>query len=159
MQTAPEVAPVRVLVVDDDAEAVEVMGHLFQSLGCDVRVANDGREAIDVAPRFEPELVVLDIEMPKIDGCQAARTLRQQAWAIGAIFVAYTGATGRQIADRIKKSGFHEYFSKPAPFDRFEALVRMIRGRGGRCWRSDAASARAKTWRSRTPRLPGSDCS
>ena len=136
MQTLSETPPVRVLVADDDPDVAEVMRCLFQSLGCDVQVANDGREAIEVAPKFEPELVVLDIEMPKLDGCQAARTLRQQAWAVGAIFVAYTGATGCQIVDRIKKSGFHAYFKKPARFDRFEALVNAIR-RGGRTRRGD----------------------
>ena len=127
MESVSQDSPVRVLVADDNADAVEVMRYLFQSLGCDVQVAADGREVIEVAPKFEPELVVLDIQMPEIDGCQAARTLRQQTWAMGAIFVAYTAATGRQIADRIKRSGFQECFSKPAPFERFEALVRTIR--------------------------------
>ena len=143
METVSEMAPVRVLVADDNPDAVEVMRYLFQSLGCDVEVASDGREAVEVAPKFEPELVVLDIEMPEMDGCQAARTLRQQAWAVGAVFVAYTAATGRQICDRIKKSGFQEYLSKPAPFERFEALVRTIRGRG-RTRRRPAHASRCK---------------
>lgn len=130
MQPVSEVAPVRVLVADDNADALEVMRCLFESLGCDVKVANDGKEAVDVAPRFEPELLVLDVDMPKMDGCEAARTLRQQAWAAGAIFVACTALTGRQIVERIRKCGFHGYFTKPAPFERFEALVLAIRCRG-----------------------------
>ena len=127
MQRVSEAAPVRVLVADDNADTVEVMRCLFESMDCRVEVANDGKEAVDVAPQFEPELVVLDIEMPVLDGCQAAMKLRQQAWAARTIFVAYTALTGRQIVERIKKCGFHEYFRKPTPFSRFEALVRSIR--------------------------------
>jgi len=127
MQATSDTPPVRVLVADDNQDAAEVMRYLFQSLGCDVQVASDGAEAVAVAPKFEPELVVLDVDMPAMDGCEAASTLRQQAWAAGAIFVAHTAATGRQIVERIKRSGFHGYFHKPASFDRFEALVHAIR--------------------------------
>ena len=105
---------------------------LMLTIGCQVVVANDGKKAIDVAPEFEPELVVLDIDMPVIDGCEAAKTLRQQAWAAGTMFVAHTAATGRDIIERMKKCGFHAYFRKPTPFIHFEELVRRIRRRAAK---------------------------
>src|SRR5690349_23763068 len=113
MPTTLETAPVRVLVADDNTDVVEVMRSLFETIGCRVEIASDGKEAVDIAPKFEPELVVLDIEMPVLDGCETAKTLRGQAWSAGTIFVAYTALAGRQIVERIKKCGFHEYFRKP----------------------------------------------
>jgi len=104
------------------------MRYLFETMGCLVKAANNGKEAIEVAPKFEPELVVLDVDMPVLDGCEAAKTLRQQAWSVGSIFVAYTAKTGRQTVESIRKCGFNEYFRKPASFAQFEALVQRIRG-------------------------------
>jgi len=132
MQAISGMPAVRVLVADDNTDVVEVMQCLFESIGCCVEVANDGQEAVNVAPKLEPELVVMDIDMPVLDGCEAAKTLRQQAWSVGTIFVAYTALTGRQIVERVKKCGFHEYVRKPAPFSRFEALVHRIRQRAGK---------------------------
>lgn len=82
------------------------MRYLFESVGCRVEVASDGKEAVDVAPKFEPELVVLDIEMPVLDGCRAATMLRKQAWPARTIFVAYMALTGRQIVERSRRAAF-----------------------------------------------------
>jgi len=125
-----EAAPVRVLVADDDADAAAALAELLQTLDCVVQVAHTGKEVIELAPEFTPDVVILDIEMPEVDGVQAARTLKQQAWSGAALFVAYTAAQGQRIAKRINECGFHRYFIKPTPFERFAALIESVRTRG-----------------------------
>lgn len=122
-----EAALVRVLIADDNYDACNLLAALLLTLPCDVKIAHTGKEAVDVALDFEPELVILDIEMPVMDGCEAVRAMQRQGWATGAIFVAFSGAGGRPIAERIRECGFHHHFVKPTPFAQFEAIIRNMR--------------------------------
>ena len=81
----------RCLVVDDDRDGATVLGDLLELLGAEVRVVYDGAEAIAIAPEFQPQMVVLDINMPRIDGFVTSSALHQQAWSNAAKFIAYTG--------------------------------------------------------------------
>src|SRR5207302_10811805 len=74
---AGPVAPRRLLVVDDNVDAAETLAHLLRLEGHDVQVAHDGFAALEQAPSFQPQLVILDIGMPKMDGYELARRLRQ----------------------------------------------------------------------------------
>ena len=72
----------RVLVADDNVDAADTLAHLLRAKGHEVRLAHDGEEAVGAAAAFRPELAFLDIGMPKMDGCQAARALRtRRAWS------------------------------------------------------------------------------
>jgi CheY-like chemotaxis protein len=82
---------VKCLVVDDDHDGAEIVGEFFRASGAEVRVVYGGREAIDIASHFHPDIVVLDIHMPDVDGFETCRILRQQRWSRDAVFVAYTG--------------------------------------------------------------------
>ena len=78
-----EVSPTmkRVLVVDDNADSAESLSLLLELMGHTVRTAHDGEQALAEAESFRPELVLMDIGMPRMDGYEAARRLRQAAWA------------------------------------------------------------------------------
>ena len=87
---------VKCLVVDDDHDGAEVVGQFLQSLGAEVRVVYGGQAAIDIAPHFQPRMVLLDINMPEIGGIETCRRLKEQQWADRAVFVAYTGTPPRR---------------------------------------------------------------
>jgi PleD family two-component response regulator len=80
----------RVLVVDDNQDSAD-MGMLLRLKGNDVRTAHDGLEAVEVAGTFRPELVLLDIGLPKLNGYDVARQIRQQPWGRDVVLVAQTG--------------------------------------------------------------------
>ena len=82
---------VRCLVVDDDHAGGVILGELLQLLGAQICVVQSGQAAIAVAPRFKPQMVVLDINMPGFDGLATCRALKQQPWSHAAVFIAYSG--------------------------------------------------------------------
>jgi CheY-like chemotaxis protein len=73
-------SPRRVLVVDDNQAAADLLCAVVEKLGNEVRVAYDGEEAIALAARFQPDVVLMDLGMPKLDGYGAARNIRKQPW-------------------------------------------------------------------------------
>jgi CheY-like chemotaxis protein len=121
MQHTPSL---RVLIVDDDHDGADALGMTLEYLGCEVRLTQSGEEAINVAPTFAPQLVVLDLNMPPgMDGYQTAAELRKQAWSSEATFVAHTGCTDSSVAEDVRKAGFGYLIPKPARATAFEALV------------------------------------
>ncbi len=103
----------RVLVVDDNADAADSLGQLLELLGHEVRTAYDGEAGVEAARAFRPDVVVMDIGMPKLNGYEAARRIRGQAWGAGIVLVAQTG--WGQDDDRRKSTdaGFDFHLVKP----------------------------------------------
>ena len=117
--------PVRCLVVDDDHDGADTVGEFLKILGvADVRVVYSGQDALDLAPTFRPQLVVLDINMPHIDGFETCRRMRQQPWAGEAMLVAYTGLFS-QRADALA-AGFDQVVPKGDPPDVFETILNHL---------------------------------
>jgi PAS domain S-box-containing protein len=113
----------RVLVVDDNREAVELLQMLLELEGHEVRIAHSGREALRVADLFLPEVVVLDIGMPDIDGHEVARTLRMRPWGRAVTLVALSGwGHGRDKA-RAAEAGIDYHLTKPAASSEITRLV------------------------------------
>jgi len=122
--------PLRVLVVDDHHDGAEALGLLLQLLGCDVRLAHSGEEAIKVAPALDPQLVILDINMPRgMDGYETAAALRTQPWAAAATFIAHTASAEFSLVEDVRKAGFGHLIRKPAPSTAFEVIVTAMRPR------------------------------
>ena len=122
--------PLRVLVVDDHHDGAEALGLLLQMLGCDVRLAHSGEEAITMAAAFHPRLVILDINMPSgMDGYETAIELRRQPWASSATFIAHTASAALSLVEDVRKAGFGHLIRKPAPSTAFEAIVTAMRPR------------------------------
>ena len=117
-------APHRVLVVDDNADAAESLGMLLEVRGNEVRIAYDGLEALDAAGDFAPDIVLLDIGMPKMSGYEVARRLRA-ARGDSVLIVAITGWGQEEDRRRAREAGFDHHFTKPVDY---EALLELIEG-------------------------------
>ena len=110
----------RVLVVEDDAAIADVLRRALRQEGHEVRSAEDGVEALEVAESFVPDLVILDLGLPKLDGVEVCRRLRAESDAPILILTART-----DTEDRVEglDSGADDYLVKP--FERKELLARM----------------------------------
>jgi CheY-like chemotaxis protein len=110
---APSARPLRVLIVDDNRSVVESLKMLLDLKGNLTHVAFDGLEAIELARLVKPAVILLDIGLPKIDGWETCRRIRQQPWGRDITVCALT-ARG-QDDDRLKsqEAGFDMHFVKP----------------------------------------------
>lgn len=119
----------KVLVVDDHHDGAEALGDFLEVLGCEVRLVHSGPDALQVAPSFQPQLVILDIEMPGMDGYETARRLRLQEWAAKSVFASHSGGADPAIADLSKRAGCDHHISKPAASGAFEKILMTVRER------------------------------
>jgi DNA-binding response OmpR family regulator len=110
----------KILVVDDDRPSVKLMSFLLREEGYEVDVAEDGPSALDSIKRSQPDLVILDVMMPKVDGFEVCRTLRRTT-NVPIVFVSAKG----QVDDRVLglKVGGDDYLVKP--FEPAELLARV----------------------------------
>lgn len=104
----------RVLVVDDNMAAADMLRLVLKMLGHEVRLAGDGQEAIDVAAEFRPDVILMDIGMPKMNGYEAARHIRQQPWGQKMTLIALTGWGQDEDKERSQEAGFDRHLVKPA---------------------------------------------
>jgi signal transduction histidine kinase/ActR/RegA family two-component response regulator len=120
----PQVSPRRILVADDNSDAAEALALQLRLAGHDVRAANDGLEALEVAEAFAPQVVLLDLGMPRMDGYETARQIRRKWWGKSATLVALTGWGGQQDRKRTTDAGFDAHLVKPVTeFDLFQAIA------------------------------------
>jgi signal transduction histidine kinase len=119
--------PQRILIADDNADSAESMGMLLRLMGNDVRIASDGLDAVEQAAVFQPDLVLLDIGMPRLDGYEAARRIRSQAWSRDTLLVAVTGWGPSDDSDEATAAGFDRHFTKPLDPAELRRLVGSIR--------------------------------
>jgi signal transduction histidine kinase len=103
----------RVLVVDDNAEAADTLGTLLGILGAEVRVVYDGHAALAAFRAFRPEVVILDLSMPSMDGYDVARSLRGEPESGNSMLVALTGWSQPEVRARVLEAGFDRYLVKP----------------------------------------------
>jgi CheY-like chemotaxis protein len=115
----------RILVVDDNKDSAESLGMLLQLKDNDIRTAHDGLEAVTVAETFRPELVLLDIGLPKLNGYEVARHIRQQPWGRDTILVALTGWEQDEDRRRSQEAGFNFHIAKPVEL---AALGKLLAG-------------------------------
>ncbi len=115
--------PRRILVVDDNIDVVETTTMLLSLSGHQVRSAKDGLQALHVASEFRPDVVLLDIGLPLMDGYEVARRLRQTPQTAGALLIALTGYGQQGDRQRGKDAGFDGHMLKPVDP---HALARMI---------------------------------
>jgi CheY-like chemotaxis protein len=103
----------RILVADDLRDAVESLAMMLQIAGHDIRAAHDGLEAVQEAAAFRPDVVVLDIGMPKMNGYDTARHIREQPWGKNMVLVALTGWGQEEDRRRTFDAGFDYHLTKP----------------------------------------------
>ena len=113
----------RVLVVDDNVDAAATLADLLELWGHEVRVAHDGRLALEEVSRFQPEVVLLDIGLPQMDGDEEARRLGEQANRAGMRLDAVTGYGQEEDRRKARAAGFDDHLVKPVDPHRLERLV------------------------------------
>nr|MDQ2696719.1 ATP-binding protein [Pseudomonadota bacterium] len=113
----------RILVVDDNQDAAASLSLLLQIMGNDVRVAHDGLEAVAMAEEFHPDLILLDIGLPGIDGYEAAQRIRRQDRGRDVVLVAVTGWGQQADRHRSRAAGFDHHLVKPVEPDSLTQLL------------------------------------
>jgi signal transduction histidine kinase/CheY-like chemotaxis protein len=103
----------RVVVADDNVDSALSFAMLLSSMGHEVRKAHDGAAAVALAESFRPDVMFLDIGMPKLNGYEAARRIRQQPWARTIVLCALTGWGQEEDKRRAADAGFDHHFTKP----------------------------------------------
>ncbi len=116
----------RILLVDDDPDSSEPLSLLLQSKGHETRVATDGAQAISVADEFKPNCVLLDLGLPRMDGYEVARRLRDRPYGSDVVLVALTGWAGRDVRSKAAEAGFDYHIVKPVNWDEVEKIVRRV---------------------------------
>jgi len=109
----PPSAPRRILIVDDSPEIVMSLSTLLQMSGNTTQAAQNGEEAISMAEQFRPEVILLDLGLPKVDGFEVCRRIRQQAWGKEMAIVALTGMGHDEARMKTLESGFDMHLVKP----------------------------------------------
>ena len=116
----------RVLVADDNVDAAQSLATLLEMSGHEVRLAYDGLSALEAAIAYQPEVVLLDIGLPGLDGYEVAQRIRQQAALKSIMLVALTGYGQESDRQRSQHAGFDHHLVKPADFDKIENLLATV---------------------------------
>ena len=116
----------RILLVDDNQATTTVFTKLFKTLGCEVAAANDGSKAIELAASFRPEIVMLDLSMPRMDGYETCRRIRQQPGGKNIVLLAVTGLGGNETVNRARLAGFDDVIIKPVKADDILRLTHRL---------------------------------
>jgi CheY-like chemotaxis protein len=116
----------RIVVADDNEDSAFTMAMMLKIMGHDVRTAHDGFEAIKVAEAFRPELILLDIGMPILNGYDACRRIREQSWGKGVVMVALTGWGQDEDKRQSREAGFDHHLVKPIEPEALEKLLAAL---------------------------------
>lgn len=116
-------APLRILVVDDNRDSAETLSMLLELMGNEITVAYDGEQALALANEIKPDVMLLDIGLPKIDGYDVARRIRQEPWGSNPILVAITGWGQTEDKDLSRESGFDHHLVKPVDHDHLLKII------------------------------------
>jgi PAS domain S-box-containing protein len=125
-----KVASMKILVADDNVDGANSLRLLFQHNGHQVRMAHDGRAALEQAKDFQPELILLDIGMPGMDGYEVCRQIRSQDWGQKITLVALTGWGQSTDKQQAYEAGFDHHLTKPVKIGELEALLQNQNWRG-----------------------------
>jgi CheY-like chemotaxis protein len=113
----------RILVADDNRDAASSLATLLSLDGHQIRVANDGEQALAEADSFRPHVALLDIGMPRKNGYEVAREIRARPWGRDMLLVAVTGWGQSEDKRRAKDAGFDHHFTKPLDLDALSAFL------------------------------------
>jgi CheY-like chemotaxis protein len=118
----------RVLIVDDNRDGADTLAALLDSEGFEVRVAYDGQLALALAQQFHPDVFIIDLVMPNMDGFQLARRLRATPEFARALLIALTGLSAQRNLDEASKAQFDEYVHKPPKMSTLLAILSEASG-------------------------------
>ncbi len=122
----PAAQPLRVLVVDDNADSADSLAMLLQLVGHEVRKAGDAATALSIAADFHPHLGIFDVGMPVIDGYELARRVRKEEWGKGMRLIALTGWGKDEDKALSAQAGFDLHLIKPVDVAALERELRKM---------------------------------
>jgi PAS domain S-box-containing protein len=117
----------RILVVDDNREAATSLAMMLRLGGNEVRTAHDGLEAVAAAEEFRPEVILMDIGMPRLNGYEATRRIREQPWGRSPVIIALTGWGQEGDKARSQEAGCDNHLVKPVDPSELERLLAETR--------------------------------
>jgi CheY-like chemotaxis protein len=125
-EAAGPVAACRVLVADDLRDSADSLALLIELMGHAVEIAYDGEAALRTAERFRPDIVLLDLGMPKLDGFEVSRRIRATPWGASMRLVAQSGWGQDEDRRRSAEAGFDHHLVKPIDPAALEALMQTL---------------------------------
>lgn len=125
---SPEAVSQVVLIVDDSRGIVQSLSLMFEAAGCTAHGAYDGRQAVALAEKLRPDIILLDINMPTLDGFTACRQIREHAWGRAMRIIALTGLGHDDDLANSQKAGFDMHLVKPVDP---EVLLNVLMGPSG----------------------------
>ena len=133
VQSSPHREPVpseasdkSVLIVDDERDARDMMALFLGLCGYAVHVAADGVEAIDMAVRFRPAIILMDLMMPRMDGWEATRRLKADPWTRGIPIIALSAHSRTDEGFVARAAGCQDFISKPCDLDYLASVLRLL---------------------------------
>jgi CheY-like chemotaxis protein len=113
----------RILVVDDNHDSALSLAMMLSIMGHETRTAHDGESAVETAESFLPEVVLLDIGLPKLNGYEVAQRIREQAWGASMFLIAVTGWGQEEDRQRSSEVGLNVHMVKPVEPAALEKLL------------------------------------
>jgi PAS domain S-box-containing protein len=118
----------KILIADDNRDAALSLAILLGNMGHETRVAYDGLETLEVAREFQPDLIFIDLVMPKLNGYEVAQRLKGEAWTASTLLVALTSWRDDHDQERAKAAGFHRHVLKPLQPEALQELLEATPG-------------------------------
>jgi CheY-like chemotaxis protein/two-component sensor histidine kinase len=115
----------RVLIVDDNRDSADSLAMLLEITGNKTYMAHDGVEAVEAIEKHQPEVVLLDIGLPRLDGHEVCRRVREQPWGKDIVMIALTGWGQEDDRRRSEEAGFNGHLVKPVDYDKLLELLEV----------------------------------
>lgn len=116
----------RIMVVDDNAMNIELVSFMLEAANFTVATARDGREALAIIPAFRPDLILMDIQMPGMDGLELTRLVKGDPKTAHIVIMAFTAYAMKGDEARMRSAGCDGYVSKPINVTTFMQQVRVL---------------------------------
>lgn len=116
----------KILIVDDNEGSAKTLGWMMELLEHDVKLAHDGKSCMENAATFHPDVVLLDIGLPGMNGYEVCSVMRADPHYKDTIFIAQTGWGQNEHLQRSKEAGFHYHLVKPVKMDELQELISSL---------------------------------
>ena len=116
----------RVLIVDDNRDSADSLAMLMQITNNEAYLAHDGEEAVAAVEKYRPEVVLLDIGLPKIDGHEVCRRVRKEPWGKDIVIIALTGWGQEDDRRKSQEAGFDGHLVKPVDYEKLLELLASL---------------------------------
>lgn len=113
----------RIVVADDNVDSAQSLSLMLQTLGHETRTSTNGVQALGIAHEFRPDVMILDIGMPGLDGHDLARRIRSEPWGKDILLVAASGWGQTEDKQLSREAGFDLHLVKPIDLQTLEALL------------------------------------